>query len=100
MTLTPITETDFRKNLKGCGISYYSWIPKNELKAKLGFCPTRKNRKKIEISDDSGFCQVFRSMSAAEEIASLAIIKYAIDNKRPTIKRRSDKKIFNIREIT
>ena len=28
MGLTPITEKEFRKKLKGCGIKYYSSIPK------------------------------------------------------------------------
>ena len=51
MELTPIKESDFRKKLKGCGISYYSQIQKTELKALLGLCPTRKSKRKIEISD-------------------------------------------------
>ena len=28
MGLTPITEMEFRKKLKGCGIKYYSALPK------------------------------------------------------------------------
>ena len=55
MELTPITETEFRKKLKGCGISYYSRMPSIELKALLGFCPTRKAKRNIEISDEFGF---------------------------------------------
>ena len=51
MELTPIKESDFRKKLKGCGIKYYSKIQKTELKALLGFCPTRKPKKSVEISD-------------------------------------------------
>ena len=41
MELTPITETEFKKKIKGCGIKYYSKIPKSELKALLGFCPKK-----------------------------------------------------------
>ena len=54
MELTPIKESDFRKKIKGCGIKYYSKIPKTELKA-LGFCPIRKLKRNIEISDEFGF---------------------------------------------
>ena len=32
MGLTPITEMEFRKKLKGSGIKYYSKIPKKELR--------------------------------------------------------------------
>ena len=32
MALTPITEREFRKKLKGCGIKYYSALPTKELK--------------------------------------------------------------------
>ena len=55
MELTPITETEFRKKLKGCGISYYSRLPSIEIKALLGFCPTRKAKRKIEIPSRGGF---------------------------------------------
>ena len=102
MTLTPITETEFRKKLKGCGIKYYAEIPKTELKALLGFCPKRKLKRNIEISDDDGFSKIFESMTQASrdcEISNPSAIKYALDNGKPTITRRSDKKIFYIREI-
>ena len=33
------------------------------------------------------------------DISNPSAIKYALDNGKPTIKRRSDKKIFYIREI-
>ena len=39
MELTPITEREFRKKLKGCGIKYYSSIAKKELKKGLVFAP-------------------------------------------------------------
>ena len=42
MELTPITENEFRKKLKGCGIKYYCKLPSKEIKALLGFCPTQK----------------------------------------------------------
>ena len=92
MELTPITETEFRKKLKGCGIKYYSQIPKTELKALLGFCPKRKLKRNIEISDESGFSKIFESMTQASSNPSA--IKYALDNGKPTIKRRSIKKYF------
>ena len=65
MELTPIKESDFRKKLKGCGISYYSKIPNTELKALLGFCPTRKAKKSIEISDEFGFLKTYESVNQA-----------------------------------
>ena len=49
MELTPITDFDFLQKLKGCGIKYYSKIPRTQLKALLGFCPTTKTKRKIEI---------------------------------------------------
>ena len=65
MELTPIKESDFRKKLKGCGISYYSKIQNTELKALLGFCPTRKAKKSIEISDEFGFSKTYESVNQA-----------------------------------
>ena len=47
MELTPINDFEFQKKLKGCGIKYYSKMPRTELKALLGFCPTRKAKKKL-----------------------------------------------------
>ena len=102
MELTPISETEFRKKLKGCGIKYYSKIPKTELKARLGFCPIRKLKRNIEISDDFGFSQIFESLTKASRdcgISNPSALKYALDNGKSEIKRRSDKKIFYIREI-
>ena len=49
MELTPITDFDFLKKLKGCGIRYYSKIPRTQLKALFGFCPTTKTKRKIEL---------------------------------------------------
>ena len=102
MGLTPITEREFRKKLIGSGIKYYSALPKKELKERLGFCSTHKPQRSIEIRDDDGFSQIFRSMTNAAkecEISNASAIKYAIDNGKETIMRRSDRKIFYIREI-
>ena len=102
MELTPISETEFRKKLKGCGIKYYSKIPNKELKERLGFCSTYKPQRSIEVSDDDGFSQIFRSMTKAAHdcgISNPSALKYALDNGKDTITRRSDKKIFYIREI-
>ena len=96
MELTPITDFDFLKKLKGCGIRYYSKIPRTQLKALLGFCPTTKTKRKIEIES-----KIFESVAEAArkcEISTSAV-KYALDHKKPSIKRRSDQKIFYIREI-
>ena len=96
MELTPITDFDFLKKLKGCGIKYYSKIPRTQLKALLGFCPTTKTKRKIEINS-----QIFESVADASrkcEISTSAV-KYALDHNKSFIKRRSDQKIFNIRKI-
>ena len=61
MELTPIKDSEFQKQLKGCGIKYYCKIQKTELKAPLGFCPTRKPKKSVEISDELGFSKVYES---------------------------------------
>ena len=101
MELTPITETEFRKKIKGCGISYYSKMPSMELKA-LGFCPTRKAKRNIEISDEFGFLKVYESVNQAAkelQISNPSAIMYALYHGKPSIKRRSDKKIFFIREL-
>ena len=45
MELTPIKESEFRKKIRGCGIKNYNQIQKTELKALLGFRPTRKPKK-------------------------------------------------------
>ena len=101
MELTPINDFDFQTKLKGCGIKYYSKIPRSDLKALLGFCPTRKKKKSVEISDESD-SRIFESVAQAArdcKISNPSAIKYALDNGKPSIKRRSDKKIFFIREI-
>ena len=97
MELTPITEIDFKKIIKGCGISYYTRLPSIDLKALFGFCPTRKAKRKIEISDESGFSKTYESVNQAAkkiQIPNPSTIMYAIYNKKPSIKRRSDKKYF------
>ena len=43
------------KKVKVCGIKYYNKVPKGELKALLGYCPTRKQKTPVEISDALGF---------------------------------------------
>ena len=50
MELTPITDFDFLQKLKGCGIKYYSKIPRTQLKALLGFCPTTKTKRKLKLN--------------------------------------------------
>ena len=100
MELTPITDFDFLQKLKGCGIKYYSKIPRTQLKALFGFCPTTKTKRKIEITDGPD-SKIFESVAEASrkcEISTSAV-KYALDHKKPSIKRRSDQKIFYIREI-
>ena len=102
MGLTPITEKKFRKKLKGCGIKNYSLIPKKELKEKLGFCSTHKPQRKVEISDDYGFSEIFQSMANAAKVCQIpnaSTIKYALDRKKDIFRRRSDNKKFYIREI-
>ena len=101
MELQPINDEDFQKKLKGCGIKYYSKIPRSELKAKLGFRSTRTYRKPVEVADENE-SKIFTSITQAAEyfqIPNPCAIKYALDNKKPSIKRRSDQKIFYIREI-
>ena len=102
MGLTPITEKKIRKKLKGCGIKNYSLIPKKELKEKLGFCSKHKPQRKVEISDDYGFSEIFQSMANAAKVCQIpnsSTIKYALDRKKDIFRRRSDNKKFYIREI-
>ena len=102
MGLIPITEKNFRKKLKGCGIKNYSLIPKKELKEKLGFCSKNKPQRKVEISDDDGFSGIFQSMANAAKVCQIpnaSTIKYALDRKKDIFRRRSDNKKFYIREI-
>ena len=101
MELTPINDFDFQKKLKGCGIKYYCQISRTKLKALLGFCPTTKTKTKIEITDGPD-SKIFESVAEAArkcEISNPSAIKYALDHGNPSIKRRSDQKIFYIREI-
>ena len=102
MGLIPITEKNFRKKLKGCGIKNYSLIPKKELKEKLGFCSKNKPQRKVEISDDYGFSGIFQSMANAAKVCQIpnaSTIKYALDRNNDIFRRRSDNKKFYIREI-
>ena len=102
MGLIPITEKNFRKILKGCGIKNYSLIPKKELKEKLGFCSKNKPQRKVEISDDYGFSGIFQSMANAAKVCQIpnaSTIKYALDRNKDIFRRRSDNKKFYIREI-
>ena len=102
MGLIPITEKNFRKKLKGCGIKNYSLIPKKELKEKLGFCSKNKPQRKVEISDDYGFSGIFQSMANAAKVCQIpnaSTIKYALDRNKDIFRRRSDNKKFYIREI-
>ena len=85
MGLIPITEKNFRKKLKGCGIKNYSLIPKKELKEKLGFCSKNKPQRKVEISDDYGFSGIFQSMANAAKVCQIpnaSTIKYALDRNK------------------
>ena len=45
------------------------------------------------------FLKVWLKQSRDCEISNPSAIKYALDNEKPSIKRRSDKKIFFIREL-
>ena len=85
MELTPITDFDFLQKLKGCGIKYYSKIPRTQLKALLGFCPTTKTKRKIEIES-----KIFESVAEAArkcEISTSAV-KYALDHKKTFNKKK------------
>ena len=46
MELTPITDFDFLQKLKGCGINYYSKIPRTQLKSSSWILSNNKNKKK------------------------------------------------------
>lgn len=102
--LVPISEKDCRKVVKGCRVKYKNEVPRKELKAMLGYCPNPEvpTGIKVDISDETGFRQVFSNMKEAEEtcgISNGSAIKYAIVKDRPFIKRRSDKKIFYMRAV-
>ena len=102
MELTPIKDSEFQKKINGCGIKYYSKIQNTELKALLGFCPTRKAKKSVEISDEFGFSKVYESANQAANdcgISNPSAIMYALYHEKPSIKTRSDKKVFFIREL-
>ena len=77
-------------------------MPSIEIKALLGFCPTRKAKRKIEISDESGFSKTYESANQAAkelQISNPFAIMCALYHGKPSLKRRSDKKIFFIREL-
>ena len=101
MELNPIKESDFRKKTKGCGIKYYNQIQKRELKALLGYCPTRKPKTSVEISVEFGFLMVYESLNQAAIDCGISnsSIRYALDRGKLSIKRRSDKKKFYVKEI-
>ena len=102
MELTPINNHEFRKILRGCGIKYYCQIPRTELKARLGYCPTTKIKRKVEISDQFGFSEIFDSVAKAAkkcEISNSSVLKHALDHGNSSIRRRCVKKVFYIREI-
>ena len=95
IVLTPISEKEFRKVVKGSGIRYRNKIPSSELKAMLGFKPIEK-KKPVEMREDGEF-ESFESMTEAgrEFGITAASIKYALDHGREFIKRRKDgKKLF------
>ena len=97
MELTPINDFEFQKKLKGCGIKYYSKIPRTDLKALLGFCPIKKLKRNIEISDESGFSKIYESVAQASRdcgISNPSAIKYALDNGNPQSKEDQIKKYF------
>ena len=99
--LLPISTKDFREIAKGCGIKYRNKIPSKELKETLGYCPL-KNKRKVEVSDETGFRKEYQSLGEAAKdcgISNSSAIKYALDNQRNFIKRRSDQKKFFLREI-
>ena len=99
--LLPISTKDFREIAKGCGIKYRNKIPSKELKEMLGYCPL-KNKRKVEVSDETGFRKEYQSLGEAAKdcgISNSSAIKYALDNQRNFIKRRSDQKKLFVREI-
>ena len=91
MTLIPITEHDFRKKVKGCGIKYYNKVLKTQLKALLCYCPTRKPKTPVEISDEFGLSKVYDSITEAGADCGVptSTVKFALDNEKPSFKRRS-----------
>ena len=86
MELTPITDFDFLQKLKGCGIKYYSKIPRTQLKALLGFCPTTKTKRKIEIDGSKIFESVAEAARKCE--ISTSAVKYALDHKKTFNKKK------------
>ena len=69
---------------------------KNRFESSSWFLP-KKKKKSVEISDESGFSKIFERMAQAArdcKISNPSAIKYALDNGKPSIKRRSDKKYF------
>ena len=98
--LKPISEKEFREVAKGCGIKYRNKIPSRELKAMLGYRPL--NNRMVEIRDEEGNREIFDNLRRAaieSGLSNTSVIKYAIDHGTSYVKRRSDKKIFYVREI-
>lgn len=63
---------DFRKVVKGCGLKYRNKVLRKALQAMLGYCPQGATAMKVEISDETGFCQVFSNMKEAAETSGIS----------------------------
>ena len=62
----------------------------------LGYCSLKRGRK-VEVTDETGFCQIFETTKEAAKICGISdpsAIKYALNHGRPYVKRRSDKTIY------
>jgi len=96
-SLTPISEKEFRKVVRGSGIGYRNKIPSSELKAMLGYRPIER-KKRVEMREDGDIHFTrFESMTEAGKQFGItaASIKYALDHEREFIKRKKDgKKLF------
>ena len=98
-----ILNRSLKKNsekVRGYGIKYRNKIPSRELKAMLGYRPL--NNRMVEIRDEEGNCKIFDNMRQAaigSGLSNSSVIKCAIDHGRSSVKRRSDKKKFSVREI-
>ena len=55
--LIPISEKEFRKVIKSCGIKYRNTISCEDLKAMLGCFPLIRPQRKVEITDETRFCK-------------------------------------------
>ena len=62
---------------------------KKELKETAWFLlNSTKPQRKVEISDDYGFSQIFQSMANAAKVCKISnasTLKYALDNKKETL---------------